>query len=125
MELKTWVKNAREHAGMTIEQLGSAVGRSKAAAGFWETGKTKPSYAQVQKISLVTGWPMPEGAPPAEISDLAKARGRRWPFSRIDQQKFLALLGADARNMENAILAAAGDLNIDIRPTRSGKIANG
>ncbi|MGQ3227118.1 MAG: helix-turn-helix transcriptional regulator, partial [Hydrogenophaga sp.] len=57
MELKTWVKNAREHAGMTIEQLGSAVGRSKAAAGFWETGKTKPSYAQVQKISLVTGWP--------------------------------------------------------------------
>lgn len=45
----------------------------------------------------------------------------RWPFSRIDYDKFVCLKGVDARNIENAILAAAGDLDIDVRVARSGK----
>lgn len=60
MELKDWVKAARLHAGLTIEQLGIALGRSKGAAGFWERGNTKPSYAQVKQIAQITGYPMPD-----------------------------------------------------------------
>lgn len=61
MELKDWVKAARKHKGWTLEQLGDAMGRSKATAGFWENGKTAPSFVQVQRIAEVTGYPHPFG----------------------------------------------------------------
>lgn len=61
MELKDWVRAARKHKGWTLEQLGDAMGRSKATAGFWENGKTAPSFVQIQKIAEVTGYPHPFG----------------------------------------------------------------
>lgn len=60
MDLKDWVKAARAHKGWTLEAMGAAMGRSKATAGFWEKGDTAPSYAQVRKLSELTGYPMPE-----------------------------------------------------------------
>lgn len=124
MELKVWVKTAREHAKLTIEQLATALGRSKAAAGFWETGATRPSYAQIKKISEVTGWPMPDTEAAPSVSELDAARAKRWPYVRIDYEKLAGLQGSDARNLENAILAAAGDLDLDIRVARRGKKAS-
>jgi SOS-response transcriptional repressor LexA len=59
MELKDWVRAARKHKGWTLADLGEAVGRSKATAGFWEAGKTAPSYAQIKKIAEATGYPLP------------------------------------------------------------------
>lgn len=121
MELKEWVKAARENAKLTIEQLATAMGRSKAAAGFWETGSTRPSYAQVKRISEITNWPMPDTGTVASTVDIAEARAKRWPYTRIDYGKLVALQGKEARHIENAILAAAGDLDLDIRVRRSGK----
>lgn len=124
MDLKVWVKAAREHGKLTIEQLAAAMGRSKAAAGFWETGTTRPSYAQIKKISEITGWPMPDTEPAPSMSELDAARAKRWPYTRIDYEKLAGLRGTDARNLENAILAAAGDLDLDIRVARRGKSAS-
>lgn len=123
MEVKQWVKAARDHAGLTIEQLAHKMGRSKAAAGFWETGATKPSYAQMLKIAEITGHALPEKAAPlvATATDIKTARVKLWPYPRIDYEKFVALSGVTARSIENAVLAAAGDLEIDIRPARSAK----
>jgi transcriptional regulator with XRE-family HTH domain len=125
MEIKQWVKAARDHAGLTIEQLAHKMGRSKAAAGFWETGTTKPSYAQMLKISEITGHAMPEQAAPAATSaiDIRTARAKLWPYPRIDYEKFVALSGAAARNIENAILATASDMDVDLRTARSAKRA--
>lgn len=124
MELKDWVKAARQHKDMTLEQLAHAVGRSKAAAGFWETGKTKPSFAQMQQISGITGYPMPGDAASSATSttdQLAAPRSKRWPYERIDYEKLVSLKGAAAKNLENAILAAAADIDIDIKAARFGK----
>jgi len=57
-----WVKAARAKAGLTLEQLGDLVGRTKANVGHWEKGKHSPSYAQMIAISRVTGHPLPEAA---------------------------------------------------------------
>lgn len=62
MELKEWVRVARKSAGLTQEQLGEKLGRTKANIGHWETGKHDPSYDQIRRISEITGHPMP-GAP--------------------------------------------------------------
>lgn len=56
------------------------------------------------------------------VSYMARTRQERWPFSRVDFDKLVSLQGVDARNLENALLAAAGDLDLDIRVARSGKI---
>lgn len=121
MELKEWVRAARNHAGLTIEQLAVELNRSKAAAGFWETGATKPSYQQMARISAVTGYPMPGDvvAPPRD--DIAAARSKKWPFKRIDFEKLTALSATQAKNLENAMLVAAGDLDLDIRVAHSAK----
>jgi transcriptional regulator with XRE-family HTH domain len=121
MELANWVKAARTHAGWTIEKLAEEMGRSKAAAGFWERGTTRPSYEQVTRIAKLTGWPMPDETAPTTLSDIQNARGNRWPFPRVDQQKLLRLRGPNARNLENAILAAAADLSVDLRTVAAGK----
>lgn len=57
---------------------------------------------------------------PASVS-LEVARQNRWPYTRVDFDKLVALRGVDARNLENALLAAAGDLDLDIRVRRSAK----
>lgn len=121
MEMKQWVKAARDHAGLTIEQLAHKMGRSKAAAGFWETGATKPSYVQMLKISELTGFALPETSAPVApgATSIKVARAKLWPFARVDYDKLIGLTGAEARHLENAMLAAAGDLDIDIRSGRS------
>lgn len=60
MEIKDWIKAARQHAGLTQEKLGEAVGRTKANVGHWETGKHEPKLEQIEAISKATGYPPPE-----------------------------------------------------------------
>lgn len=68
MELKDWVRAARAHKGWTQQQLGDAVGRTKANIGHWETGKHAPSVEQAAQISEVTGFPLPQMGAPATTS---------------------------------------------------------
>ena len=50
MDIKDWIKAARQHAGWTQEKLGEAVGRTKANVGHWETGKHEPKLEQIAAI---------------------------------------------------------------------------
>lgn len=59
MELKDWVKAARSQKNWTQQQLGDAVGRTKANVGHWEKGLHAPSFDMIQKISAETGFAMP------------------------------------------------------------------
>lgn len=122
MELKDWVRAARAHKGLTLEKLGEALNRSKATAGFWESGATAPSYDQMRKISEVTGYPLPEairGEHP--LADLNAARAQKWPFRYLDQAKIAALSDDDARELEGAWRDAAKRLNFNVEVSRSGK----
>lgn len=60
MDIKDWIKAARAHKGWTQQQLGDAVGRTKANVGHWETGKHEPKLDLIEAISRATGH-----APPA------------------------------------------------------------
>lgn len=59
MDIKDWIKAARQHAGLTQERLGEAVGRTKANVGHWETGKHEPKLEQIEAIAKATGYPPP------------------------------------------------------------------
>ncbi|MUV29161.1 helix-turn-helix domain-containing protein [Burkholderia thailandensis] len=50
MNLAQWLKISRERAGLTLEEIGDVVSRSKGAISQWENGKTEPSYWQVLAI---------------------------------------------------------------------------
>lgn len=59
MDIKDWIKAARQHAGWTQEKLGEAVGRTKANVGHWETGKHEPKLEQIEAIAKATGYAPP------------------------------------------------------------------
>ncbi|KVO05589.1 hypothetical protein WJ69_23095 [Burkholderia ubonensis] len=50
MDISEWLKLSRERAGLTLEQIGDVVNRSKGAVSQWENGKTEPSYWQILAI---------------------------------------------------------------------------
>lgn len=45
------IREYRKRKGMTMKELGLRVGASESAVGLWETGKRKPSYEMLLKIS--------------------------------------------------------------------------
>lgn len=75
MDLKDWVKAARKSAGLTQEQLGEKLGRTKANVGHWETGKHEPSFDQMRRISEITGHPLPGGSVAAPLSAMITTQG--------------------------------------------------
>lgn len=79
MELNEWVKAARAHKQLTQEQLGEAVGRTKANIGHWEKGLHAPSFEMVQRIAEITGYAAPNSAtaPEANADDAPKLRQAR------------------------------------------------
>jgi len=72
MDLQRWLQEAKAKSGLTLEELGAAVGRSKANVGHWMNGKHEPSYQQVLMISKVTGHALPSDLiPPTEGAGIA------------------------------------------------------
>lgn len=63
MELKHWIRSARKKGGLTQEELGERLGVSKGNVSAWENGRHEPSYAQIQEISVITRYPMPDSQP--------------------------------------------------------------
>lgn len=61
-DVAAWVKAARESKGWTQQQLGDALGLSKANVSHWETEKHEPSFIQLLKIRDLTGHPLTEVA---------------------------------------------------------------
>jgi phage repressor protein C with HTH and peptisase S24 domain/transcriptional regulator with XRE-family HTH domain len=63
MEMRNWIRSARKKADLTQEQLGEKLGVTKGNVSAWENGRHEPSYAQIQEISVVTKYPMPDSQP--------------------------------------------------------------
>ncbi|RZS31687.1 LexA family protein [Corticibacter populi] len=59
MEIKDWIKAARQHKNWTQQQLGDAIGRTKANVGHWENGLHQPKLDMLLKIAAETGFPAP------------------------------------------------------------------
>jgi len=47
------LKNIRKLSGITLEDVGKAVNRSKSTINMWESGKRKPNYEELIKLSEV------------------------------------------------------------------------
>lgn len=79
MDIKDWVRAARDHKGWSQKQLGEVMSRTKANIGHWETGKHEPSLSQVLQIAKETGYPLPtfgiEGAHKSNVETTNGAAG--------------------------------------------------
>lgn len=79
MEIRNWIRAARKKAALTQEQLGERLGVTKGNVSAWENGRHEPSYAQIQEISALAKYPMPdaqagEAGPPSATGRDGKAR---------------------------------------------------
>lgn len=54
MQLHEWIRAARKHWGRNQEDLGEALGVTKANVSAWETGRHEPSFGQVMRIASTT-----------------------------------------------------------------------
>ncbi|MFT3720396.1 helix-turn-helix transcriptional regulator [Pseudorhodoferax sp.] len=63
MNIKDWVRSARQHAGLTQAQLGEALNVTKGNVSGWENGRHNPSYEQIRAIAQRTGVPLPDSGP--------------------------------------------------------------
>lgn len=76
VQTKEWIRAARQHKGLTQEQLGELVGVTKGNVSGWENGRHEASYGQLLRIEEVTGYRLtrsehPEGGiddPPTRLS---------------------------------------------------------
>lgn len=79
MEIASWVRAARKHAGMTQEGLGEMLGLTKGNVSAWENKRHDPSINQLLKISQLTGYPLPKEIAGGTISNVEagpEMRGR-------------------------------------------------
>ena len=78
--LGNWIRSARASKGWTQDQLGDAIGVTKANVSHWETGKHEPSFMQMLKIRDATGY---------QLEDVQAAAD--WPLPGIRREEFTSL----------------------------------
>lgn len=59
MQISKWIKDARKHSGLTQQQLGDALGVTKANVSAWENDRHEPSFDQLKKIAEETAYKEP------------------------------------------------------------------
>lgn len=118
---------ALAESGVPPKAIAEARDISEQAVSNWKrTGKI--ARAHLPTIAALTGWsverllssqPMEgEQGTSSEKAIVLQHRAKKWPYRRIDYDKLVDLSGAAAINLENAILAAASEIDIDIRVSR-------
>lgn len=88
----SWVAAARKHKGWVQEQLGDAMGLTKANISHWETGKHEPSFGQMLKIRDLTGYPMRDVGPAVE-----------WPLPKIAREQITSLTATQLEQLQMGI----------------------
>lgn len=97
------IRDYRLRKGLTMKELGQIVGVSESAIGYWETGKRKPNYEFLLRISealdctvadLIDEREAPAPLPESEdvypeITMIARAGARMTPEKRADMLKIL------------------------------------
>jgi len=87
-----WVRAARKHKRWTQTQLAKAMDVTPPNISHWENGHHRPSYAQLVRISRLTGYPLREVAPPLD-----------WPLPNVPFQR-LANLSPDELNVLQVVM---------------------
>lgn len=111
MEMKDWIRAARQSATLTQDQLAERLGLTKGNISAWENGRHEASHEQLVRVAAITGYkePLPgmsQSLPPPS-SD--------WPFQAISQRKISVLNPTQAAQLEGAILLAAAQLGLDVK----------
>ncbi|WP_428718560.1 helix-turn-helix transcriptional regulator [Undibacterium curvum] len=117
--ISKWVRSAREHAGLSGEQLGAKLavelgterGNTKANISHWENERHQPSMLQMLAISRITGMKLPPefadylSTPkqsPAEIPNTRSAEIYALGWHNADELEILTqyrLLTEEARSL--------------------------
>ncbi|WP_345245312.1 helix-turn-helix transcriptional regulator [Pigmentiphaga soli] len=118
MDLKEWVKAAREAAGMTQTRLGEELGVTKGNVSGWENGRHEPSYSQMLKMAELSRWSVPLpglGGVDTKTGNSA-VNAEPWPFPNIDEAKIRAVAKnpGDLQRLEGGFIAAAGFNGFDV-----------
>ncbi|WP_286938927.1 LexA family transcriptional regulator [Achromobacter sp. UBA4530] len=123
MDIKSWIKAARQHAGFTQTQLGDPLGVGKGNVSAWEKGRHEPSFEQLVQISKITGYtePLPGLTDVAQSIQVATppSKPRPWPFPAISEDEVHALPPAQLSELQGALALAIAQLKhgIKVAPT--------
>ncbi|MPW16943.1 helix-turn-helix domain-containing protein [Paraburkholderia sp. CNPSo 3157] len=113
MEMRNWIRSARKKADLTQEQLGEKLGVTKGNVSAWENGRHEPSYAQIQEISVVTKYPMPDSQPGAsamatlDSKDVAERVQEMLTETGMDAAAFAAKVEIPLERVESWLKGAA------------------
>ncbi|ARP89802.1 hypothetical protein CAL14_05460 [Bordetella genomosp. 9] len=124
MDIKSWIKAARLHAGFTQTQLGEPLGVSKGNVSAWEKGRHEPSFEQLVRIAEVTRYEEPL---PGLSSTSTPARAPApkaeppWPFPGVPPAVIRSLSDAQIGRLEGAILLALGQMGVSPQETPKPK----
>ena len=102
------VREARRRAALTQKQLADLAGTTQSAIARLESGRTSPSFEQVERLLRLCGFQLLVELAPYDDSDLIQAEARL----RVPPEDRLAELVAGVR--------AAEELRAAMAETRSG-----
>ena len=114
MEMRIWIRAARQYAKLTQEQLGEALGVTKGNISAWENGHHDASLEQLNKIAEITRYPEALNAFVTPLSSV-QDNWNRWPFEKVDQEKIKNLSKDQIIILETALVMAAAQFDIDIK----------
>lgn len=89
MDIKSWIKAARLHAGLTQTQLGEPLDVSKGNVSAWEKGRHAPSFDQLVRIAEITRYQEP--LPGMTGSPQPTETPTPWPLPAIPRERIEAL----------------------------------
>jgi len=118
MDIKSWIKAARQHAGFTQTQLGDPLGVGKGNVSAWEKGRHEPSFEQLVQISKITGYtePLPglSGVAQSAQHAVSVSKPKPWPFPAISEDEIHTLPAAQLSELQGALALAIAQLKIGI-----------
>ncbi|MGB3068458.1 MAG: hypothetical protein WBC18_07920 [Ottowia sp.] len=95
----------------------------EAKANGWRVDAPYPDASAEPLLLGVSEAPATYRSGASSIDAARSAKALDWPFPAVDMDKLRALKGDAAASMEDAILAAAARIRVDVL-RRTGKIAN-
>jgi transcriptional regulator with XRE-family HTH domain len=93
-DVSQWIKRARASRGWRQEDLGEALGVTKANVSHWETGKHEPSFLQLLRIRDVTGMALVE----------VESAGA-WPLPTVRREQITALTDQQRQQLDAGVAA--------------------
>ena len=114
-ELALWVREAREFKGLTQDQLGEILGRTKANISSMENARHEPSYTQLLAIVKATGFskPFPGMVEPVRLNNL-RLEQAGFPFKKLSFEKIQHLNDYELGQLEAAVILSAATLDLDV-----------